>query len=201
MQEAPPSQHLPWFLMLSQPDQGRRIVRGLSMPSGKLGGLCLERDSLSTASAIFRYSSTGQGLSLKAIARTIGVERKTVRRWLRAGQAPTWRHADRGTSILDPYQAYLEERWQAGCRNAAALWRELKAQGFSGQLGVVRGWATRRRRQDPPAAPTPAWPDRRHAWRLAQRRIEPAFVIAWSVWRRCHQAEAQKAHLKRKLQL
>jgi transposase len=31
-----------------------------------------------------------QGLSLKAIARTIGVERKTVRRWLRAGHAPTW---------------------------------------------------------------------------------------------------------------
>ena len=79
--------------------------------------------------------------------------RKTVRRWLRAGQAPTWRHADRGTSILDPYRAYLEERWQAGCHNAAALWRDLKAQGFPGQPGIVRAWATRRRRQDPPAAP------------------------------------------------
>jgi transposase len=95
----------------------------------------------------------GQGLSLKAIARTLGMGRKTVRRWLRAGQAPTWRHADRGTSILDPYQAYLEERWQAGCHNAAALWRDLKAQGFPGQSGVVRAWATRRRRQDPPAVP------------------------------------------------
>ena len=95
----------------------------------------------------------GQGLSLKAIARTLGMGRKTVRRWLRAGQAPTWRHADRGTSILDPYQAYLEERWQAGCHNAAALWRDLKAQGFPGQPGIVRAWATRRRRQDPPAAP------------------------------------------------
>jgi transposase len=95
----------------------------------------------------------GQGLSLKAIARTLGMGRKTVRRWLRAGQAPTWRHADRGTSILDPYQAYLEERWQAGCHNAAALWRDLKAQGFPGQPGIVRAWATRRRRQDSPAAP------------------------------------------------
>jgi transposase len=95
----------------------------------------------------------GQGLSQKAIARTLGMGRKTVRRWLRAGQAPTWRHADRGTSILDPYRAYLEERWQAGCRNAAALWRDLKAQGYPGQPGVVRAWATRRRRHDQPAAP------------------------------------------------
>ena len=39
---------------------------------------------------------------------------------------------------------------------------------------------------------------RRVAGRLAQRQIEPAFVIAWSVWRRCHQAEAKKAHLKRR---
>jgi transposase len=90
----------------------------------------------------------GQGLSLKAIARALGMGRKTVRRWLRAGQAPTWRHA--GTSILDPYRAYLEERWQAGCHNAAALWRDLKAKGFAGQPGVVRAWATRRRRHPRP---------------------------------------------------
>jgi hypothetical protein len=42
---------------------------------------------------------------------------------------------------------------------------------------------------------------RRLAGRLAQRRIEPAFAIAWSVWRRCHQAMVQQAHLKRALQL
>jgi hypothetical protein len=42
---------------------------------------------------------------------------------------------------------------------------------------------------------------RRIAWRLIQRRIEPAFVIAWSVWRRCHQAMAQKSHFKRNAQL
>jgi SRSO17 transposase len=40
---------------------------------------------------------------------------------------------------------------------------------------------------------------RRVATRLAQRRIEPAFVIAWSTWRRAHQALAQKSHRKRSL--
>jgi transposase len=94
-----------------------------------------------------------QGLSLRAVARTLGVERKTVRRWLRAGHAPTWRHADGGTSILDPHRAWLEERWQAGCRNTAALWRELKARGFPGQYSTVREWGTRRRRQDPAVEP------------------------------------------------
>ena len=42
---------------------------------------------------------------------------------------------------------------------------------------------------------------RRVAARLAQRRIERAFVIAWSAWRRAHQAIAQASHRKRKVQL
>jgi hypothetical protein len=42
---------------------------------------------------------------------------------------------------------------------------------------------------------------RRVAVRLAQRQIEPAALIAWSLWRRAHQAAAQQAHLKRKTQL
>jgi hypothetical protein len=42
---------------------------------------------------------------------------------------------------------------------------------------------------------------RRIAVRLAQRRIEPALVIAWSLWRRAHQAAAQRAHMKRRMQL
>jgi len=42
---------------------------------------------------------------------------------------------------------------------------------------------------------------RRVAMRLKQRRIEPAYVIAWSTWRRAHQAMAQHSHRKRKVQL
>src|SRR3954452_23224336 len=42
---------------------------------------------------------------------------------------------------------------------------------------------------------------RRVAMRLAQRRIRPAHVIAWSVWRRAHQAAARKAHIERGSQL
>jgi hypothetical protein len=42
---------------------------------------------------------------------------------------------------------------------------------------------------------------RRVAMRLAQRRIHPAHVITWSLWRRAHQAAAQNAHIKRRSQL
>jgi len=42
---------------------------------------------------------------------------------------------------------------------------------------------------------------RRLAIKLAQRRIQPANVIAWSLWRRAHQAQARRAHLKTKTQL
>jgi hypothetical protein len=37
--------------------------------------------------------------------------------------------------------------------------------------------------------------------KLAQRRIPHASILAWSTWRRAHQACARKAHLKRKMQL
>src|SRR3981081_387123 len=37
---------------------------------------------------------------------------------------------------------------------------------------------------------------RRIAIRLARKRIRPAHIIAWSLWRRAHQAAAQPAHFQ-----
>jgi hypothetical protein len=42
---------------------------------------------------------------------------------------------------------------------------------------------------------------RRIAVRLARKRIQPAHIIAWSLWRRAHQAAAQRAHFKASRQL
>ena len=105
-----------------------------------------------------------QGMTIRGVARALGVSRKTVRRWLRAGHAPTWRHADCGRSSLDPFRDYLETRWAAGCRNGTGLWREIRERGFTGQSGIVRQWAARQRRQDlaadraAPAKPPKAQP-------------------------------------------
>jgi transposase len=85
------------------------------------------------------------GASIAALARAFGMERKTVRRWLRGDGPPLWTKPPQPT-VLDPHLPYLERRWSEGCRNAAALARELTGLGAEVHPRVVRAWATRRRR-------------------------------------------------------
>jgi transposase len=87
-----------------------------------------------------------QGVTHQEIARRLGMERKTVRRWLQRGHAPNWSQAPR-PSILDHYAAYLHRRMAEGCYNVSQLWRELVAQGFSGKRSLVYQWL------DKPRAP------------------------------------------------
>jgi len=88
------------------------------------------------------------GVPVIRIAKLIGAERKTIRRWLRAAGAPLWRKPPCVT-ILAPHRDYLDRRWSQGCHNAALLWRELVQLGFSGRSGTVRKWATQRRNNEP----------------------------------------------------
>jgi transposase len=91
------------------------------------------------------------GASLSAISRQLGVDRKTLRQWLRAGAAPSWQQPQRA-SVIDPYRVHLERRWTEGCNNASRLWRELAALGFPGRPALVRSWATERRKGEPNGA-------------------------------------------------
>jgi transposase len=88
------------------------------------------------------------GVPIKRIAASIGVERKTVRSWLRIGGPALWRKPPQPGGLA-PYQDYLDRRWTEGCHNAAQLWRELVERGFSGRPGAVRQWAGRRRKGEP----------------------------------------------------
>ena len=91
------------------------------------------------------------GASQTRVAAELGIERKTVRRWLRLGHAPTWQQAPRD-SMLTPYIDFVQRRWAEGCRNAAQLWRELVALGFKGRQNIVQCWAGGRRRMEPETA-------------------------------------------------
>jgi len=87
----------------------------------------------------------GRGVPIKAMARTTGVSRQTIRKILRGQRHDTFRQRQ---SSLDAWSLTLEVEWNAGCRVGAELWRRLKASGFAGSLRVVSEWATRRRRDE-----------------------------------------------------
>ncbi len=85
------------------------------------------------------------GVPIARIAAQLGAERKTIRRWLALGRAPTWAKPPRRGGVLSAYASHLDRRWAEGCSNAALLWREVSGLGFTGTYSTVRGWARRRR--------------------------------------------------------
>jgi transposase len=78
-----------------------------------------------------------QGVSQRAIAKRVGVNRETVGRYIHAGRFPE-RTPRKYASRTDPFTDYLHKRWKEGCHNAAQLARELETQGFVGSYCSVR---------------------------------------------------------------
>jgi transposase len=126
-----------------------------------------------------------QGWSVRAIAAQVGRSCRTIERYL---QMPTWpgrqhrRHY--GRSILNPYKAYLLERWNAGCHTAIQLFHELQPRGYTGSYRRVTAYVSRirqaqgipprrqgRRQQLPAVAEPTALPltPRRATWLVLQR--------------------------------
>ena len=130
--------------------------------------------------ALHRQGSTGY-----AIARQLRIGKSTVFRYLRTATCPERRgRSDRGRSVLDPYKSSLLSRWNAGCREALALFAELKGQGYSGSYPTVARYAQRLRqaqglsarqrvtRQPVPAVSEPQTPlltPRRATWLVLRR--------------------------------
>lgn len=85
-----------------------------------------------------------EGHSQRAIAHALSIERKTVRRWLRAGQFPERTPAVRRPAKVQHFADYLRRRWTEGCHNATQLFQEIRSQGYRGQRGMVAhfvsGW-------------------------------------------------------------
>jgi transposase len=85
-----------------------------------------------------------QGWPRVAIAAQVGCSCRTIERYL---HLPTWpvrqhrRHY--GRSILNPYQAYILERWNAGCHTAMQLFRELQLRGYTGSYRRVTAYVSR----------------------------------------------------------
>lgn len=97
-----------------------------------------------------------RGLGLRAIARELGVDRKTARRFAHAATSDqaVARAISRPT-VLDHYQPHLHRRWTEGCHDAAVLHAEITALGYRGSLRTVYRYLQPLRAGTDPAALAP----------------------------------------------
>jgi transposase len=123
-----------------------------------------------------------RGLGLRAIARELGVDRKTARRFAQAatGDQAVARAVSRPT-VLDRYQPHLHRRWNEGCHDAAVLHAEITALGYRGSLRTVYRYLQPLRADLPPAA-------------LAPSALKIGEVTSWLL-RRAEDLDPRQQHL------
>lgn len=117
-----------------------------------------------------------QGVSIREIARRMGVSRNTVRRCLRHDEQPQYGPRPSKGSKLDPFKAYIGERVEAAKPDwipATVLAREIRAQGYDGSERLLRYYLATLRPQ------TPADPLVRFETEAGQQ-----MQVDWGVFRR-----------------
>ena len=106
---------------------------------------------------------------------------KTVRKFVCAETFPERVAYPQRSQTTEPYAEYLKKRFQEGCRNAALLYREIKAQGYRGGSATVRrllrSWKNQlpiryRRLEALPDFDAPA-PRQAVWWLLKSEELEP----------------------------
>ena len=83
-----------------------------------------------------------QGLSISAIARRTGLDRKTIRRYIARGlEVPNYKPRPPRQTLLGPYEAYLRERITAFPElTGKRLLREIRELGYKGGYTAVTGF-------------------------------------------------------------
>jgi hypothetical protein len=117
-----------------------------------------------------RYAAIQQlkaaGQSITAIARTLRLHRHTVRRVARAHDVDDLLATSLSrTTILDRYKHHLHQRFNDGHTDAAALYREIREQGYPGSRQTVRHYLQRFRPTGTAPPAPPAVPKTRHVVR------------------------------------
>ena len=94
------------------------------------------------------------GEPLISIARAMNLARERVCTYAHASSFPERGARRPGRSTIDRHLPHLQARVAEGCEDAAVLWRELQAQGFTGTAKQVRGWMSERRQRPARTAPS-----------------------------------------------
>lgn len=84
-----------------------------------------------------------QGLSVRHIARQVGLGVKAIRRYLREECCPAWNRGGPSPTQLASFAPFIEFWVASGGRNAAELYRQLQAQGSKAGYDAVRRFLRR----------------------------------------------------------
>jgi transposase len=126
-----------------------------------------------------------RGMHLTDISRKLGLDRKTVRKYIHVEKLPDWTDRRRRESILDPFRVYLQERVTVGCHNAARLFREIKKLGYKGKATLVRDYVAELEKQ---AGPGQFEKERRKRHAFSPNRL------SWLVLRRDEKLSEEERH-------
>jgi len=80
-----------------------------------------------------------QGISKSEIARRLGIDRKTVRKYLsETGGPPLVQKRPTRQSQVERFEEYLRKRLAQGCTNGKVLLREIQVQGYQGGYTILK---------------------------------------------------------------
>jgi transposase len=81
------------------------------------------------------------GLSIQAISKLTGFDRKTIRKYLLTPEErPAYPARPKPDSKLETFKPYLEDRLKAGVWNARVLLRELRERNYGGGYTILTDW-------------------------------------------------------------
>jgi len=86
-----------------------------------------------------------QGLSIKAISKKTGFDRKTVRKYLNITSIPKSKKRNKKESKLDEYKEYITTKLHEGPYTASRLYREIQEMGFTGKYTIVKDFVRKTR--------------------------------------------------------
>jgi transposase len=128
----------------SLPRESQRVCQTAAQQTEQTPSRAHRERALRRQRRLARYDQVMElyrcGAQIRQIAGTVSLDPKTVRKWIRAGGFPERATRRRGPSKLHPFVPYLRSHWQEGCHNAAQLWREITAEGYTGCYSMVKAY-------------------------------------------------------------
>jgi len=87
-----------------------------------------------------------QGWTNRAIAEHLDLHRDTISKYLHTTDFLEYQTPHRPAHVLGCHQAYILERWNAGCQNGRTLLAELIARGYQGSPSTLFNYLTQLRK-------------------------------------------------------